>query len=243
MRSNYAAACSTVLSAVVMLAFPIDLPASIISTAGAVVVTEPPSDIQNGAWESNTDIRAFAELQNVTLTDGVAVQITAPGTSPSDVSQNLSPGTIMAGTTVNSYFLHFDAVGAPTDQNAVSASGSITFSSNILGIAMFPSTLNPTDPIFGLPGVTYATGQGPRGLDIAPGQFGTMSNDEITLTADLRTVTVNLSDAASPDEFRVFTATPEPSSACLEVAGAVGLWAFFRARRRATSTEPSRFKA
>ncbi|MFZ0184027.1 MAG: hypothetical protein WAL88_04230 [Nitrosotalea sp.] len=179
--------------ALAILLFPLELRAAILSTTGAIVVATPPSDIQTGAWESNTTIEAFAELQNVLVTDPVSVDITKPGTSPGATSQNLSSGTINAGSTVDSYFLHFDAVGEPDDQNAVSASGSITFSSNIVGIAIFKTTLDATDPIFGLPGVSYATGQTERGLEITPGQFGTMSNDEITLSADLRTVTLDLS--------------------------------------------------
>src|SRR5262249_10330712 len=146
----------------------------------------------NGMWESNTEIRAFAEQQQLTLANDLPVNISVPGTSPGATDSNLSGATIPAGTTINSYYLHFDVVGEISVNNAKEAIGSITFDEDILGLIVFPTALNNGTQL-GLPGVTYATGDN-HGLELGLNMQGT--SDSVTLSADLRTVTVDLRDAS-----------------------------------------------
>ena len=190
--------------------------AAIVSTTGDVVVATPPADITNGQWESNTQIRAFAEQQEVVLVSSLPVDISVSGTSPSAVDSNLSPATIQAGTIVDSYALHFDVVGSLETKNAKEATGSITFSSDVLGIIALSDSLNETNSAVGLPGVLYASGAD-HGLDLDPAGGGT--SDIVTLSADLRTITVDWRDASFPDDLRVVTAVPEPTAWALGVSG------------------------
>jgi hypothetical protein len=43
------------------------LTSGITNITGDVVIATPPTDISNGMWESNTEIRAFAEQQQLAL--------------------------------------------------------------------------------------------------------------------------------------------------------------------------------
>lgn len=179
----------------------------IVSTTGAVVVTVPPSNVSSNQWESNTQIRAFAEEQNLTLTQNVATDISVAGASPSATSENLSPSTIAAGTTIDSVMLHFDKVGS--NSTVVGATGSITFAEPILGLLVLSDSENATNSILGLPGVTYSTG-GDHGLGLNPGGGG--NSDSVTLSDDLRTVTVDLNTNYYADDLRIVTAVPEPAT-------------------------------
>src|SRR5947207_6476394 len=167
--------------------------AGISSTSGAVVVSTPPLDVSSNQWESNTIIRAFPERQSFTLTQPLDVDITLPGTSPDATTENLSPGTIPAGTIVNSYLIHFDVNGTRATNNALEAIGSITFTDDILGLSVLPDSLNASNPILGLPNLTYANGLN-HALELNPAGGGT--SDALTLSADRRTVYFDLLNAS-----------------------------------------------
>src|SRR5947209_5705000 len=94
--------------------------AGVTSTTGAVgVVANPPSNLTSNGWESNTAIRAFVERLALVLPSNLTVDITAPGTSPGTTDQHLSPGTISAGTLVDTFTLHFDVVGTRANNKAL----------------------------------------------------------------------------------------------------------------------------
>lgn len=203
--------------------------AAIIGTTGAVVmVATPPADVSSNNWESNTQIRAFNELQGLTLPVDTAVDISVPGTSPSAVDSNLSPATLAAGTVVNCYALHFDVVGTRATDNALELTGSVTFSDPVLGLIALASSLNATNAELGLAGVTYSDGTD-HGLELNPAGGGT--SDVVTLSADRRTVSVDLRDASFADDLRIVTAVPEPGT--LAVMGGLGVgWLRRRGRHR-----------
>jgi hypothetical protein len=185
--------------------------AGIINTTGAVqFVASPPPDVSSNQWESNTIIRAFDEVQSLQLPQDVAVDITVPGTSPNSTSVNLSPGVIPAGTVVSSYALHYDVIGTRATDNALEAIGSVSFSDPILGIEVLSATLNGTNGTLGLASLTYSNGPD-HGLELTPGGGGT--SDVITLSADDRTVTVDLLNASSADDVRIITAASPTTTA------------------------------
>jgi hypothetical protein len=197
--------------------------AAIIATSGAVVVIAPPATTRSNQFESNTEIRAFPEQQNVELISPLALNITSPGVSPSGANQNLSPGSLPAGTFVNSYLLHFDAVGNSAI-NTIGLTGSLTLDADILGLIIQGADLNDSDFVPGLyPTITdYPRAEPARGLEITPGGVGQASNDEITLSPDRRTITVNLRTGTVQDQVRIITAVPEPATpATIAVAAAL----------------------
>jgi hypothetical protein len=188
--------------------------AAIIGTSGAVVMIAPPPSVRTSMLESDTEIRAFNEQQNITLNTNISADITVPGVSPSASSQNFSPGMIASGTKVSSYLAHFDAVGNRTS-NPAPLSGSITFDTDVIGLIVLSQAQNNTDAYPGLTSVSYPQQEPSRGLEIVVGGVGQDSNDEITLSADRRTVFLNLRTGMVQDEVRIITAAPEPGGALL----------------------------
>jgi hypothetical protein len=192
------------------------------TNGAAVFVSNPPADVSSNQWESNTQVRVFAEQQGLTLSQPLGLDISVAGTSPGATDDNLSPATLAAGSVVSSYEVHFDPNGQRATDNALAATGSVTFDQPILGLIINATDLNSTNSVLGLAGVTYPDGPD-HGLDIAPGAVGTGTADQITLSADMRTVTFDLRAASFADDFRVVTATPEPGTVLLVGMGAAGL--------------------
>lgn len=205
--------------------FPAICAGGIIGTTGAVQVISPPSNVTIGKLESNTAVNTFVERQGFSLPTSVAVDITNPGTSPTGSDPSFSPATIGTGTLVNSYYMHFDAVGEPS--MPIELSGSITFSEPILGlivgvkegqaVGFVGNTLDLSNPVLGVPGTSY----GFEAVDIATAGVGA---DSVTFSADRKTVDFDWFTGPSADNMRIVTqATPEPGTLSLIGLGALGL--------------------
>ena len=184
-----------------MLIFSLPASAAIQGTTGDIQVIAPPSDVTPGQTEFD-GIVAFVERQNLILENAVALDITVPGTSPlpaDPANQNLSPGTHPSGTAVDSYYLHFDPIGFPP--LAIRRTGSITFTTNILGLILIADTLEASNGPLGFPGTLYSAQQVDLTVD-----------DIVTLSADLRTVAFDLKTSPATDNLRVVTeaTVPEP---------------------------------
>ncbi len=103
--------------------------AAITATTGNVTAGPAPASVLVGALESDTVIPAFGERRRQVLTVPLNLDITAVGIY--DVTNpGLTPGVVPPGTTISSYFLHGDALGA----GQANLNGSITFDERIIGI-------------------------------------------------------------------------------------------------------------
>jgi hypothetical protein len=195
--------------------------AGIISTTGAIdVLTSPPLSLKLGGLTSNTELFTFQESSNLTLSQNIPVDVTTAGTYQSKGS--LTPGTISAGTEVDSYFLHSQPVNQPQVYF-----GSITFSSPILGLIVTGLGLDTTDALLRAAGTTYPTGNVGRGLELSP------TEDYVSPSSDLKTLSVHFTTHDDIDEVRVITAAvPEPSSLILAVPSLVALPLLRRLIRR-----------
>jgi len=207
--------------------------AGLLNPTGAVSIVIPPSDVSEGAFESNTEIRAFAERQNVLLTEDLLVNILNPGTSPDGDGPNLSPGDIPSGTRVSSYLLHFDTLEPSPDP--IMAVGTISFSTDILGIIVNSGRLSSTDSVVGLSELVYPGG-GNRGLEFNLDGGGL---DSITLSEDRRTVSVTFRNNQATDQVRVITVVPEPSSLVILAMGTAGIFCIGLVRRRRDARSPA----
>jgi hypothetical protein len=194
--------------------------ADIIGTTGAIDIISSPPSVKPGQLTSNTNIFTFQEQSRLSLPTSVAVDITSAGTYASNAS--LTPGTIAAGTLVQSYFLHTD-----TASGSQMFDGSVTFSTPILGVMVLSATLSNSDSTLGAPGTTYPTNDSQRGLELSSDQ------DHVTLSSDLTTLTVHFFTHGNVDEVRILTAAPVPEPTSLLVA-ACGVIAFPMAFRRRT---------
>lgn len=194
-----------------------------IGFSGAVTIIAAPADAQLHALESDTAAPLFNEVTNLLLALPLLVDITTTGTF--DTVASPTPGSIAAGTAVDSYYLITDPVGAPTTFSRRYL-GSITFSTDILGIVAL-NTYASSDPIVGHPGTLYTNHAG-IAID-----FGVP--DVLVLSADRRTVSFDLTSGPGADNFRVITAAtpvPEPASMLLLISGLVGVATRLRRRRK-----------
>jgi hypothetical protein len=214
--------CLTFGFSCVLMATP--APAAFVTIGAVELADPPPISVVQGATESNTTIIVFPELDNIVLDEDLAVDITTSGTFGTEAQ--LTPGVIPAGTRVSSRFLHFDPVGTPENPYAAFAAGSVVFTSDrpILGVMVLGPNLSASDAIVGLPGTTYPTGDGSRGL-------GLVMQDIINITPDQLSVTLAVAAGAGVDQVRVIVAVPEPSTVALLGLAAIGLIAGCRRRR------------
>ncbi len=201
--------------------------AGVQSSGGDISVIAAPNSVVLHELESNAELYVFEE-GTLTLGSDLDVDITAPGTYTADPNFDVN---IDAGTTLTSYFYHFDTSGSSL---SVGRSGSITFDAPILGLIVLGESLDDTDDLLGNPATAYpGAGNEPlRGLELDTNT----NRDGITLSADRRTLTIDYAGVGnSADQMRILV--PEPATAALLAAG--GLMLMRRRRPRHFAAAPA----
>lgn len=167
------------------------------TTTGAIAVIDPPSSVEKGALESDTNIHLFHESGDCLESGSLAVDITEPGTYVGNAA-TLTPGTVDAGTCITSYLLHMDL-----ESGGEYLSGSVTFSQPILGLIVLNNQLDASD-FLGATGTYYAKaadGEIGRRVELIASSPG---RDEVGLSADRHTLSVNLwVDPTWTDQIRI----------------------------------------
>ncbi|MCA9501580.1 MAG: hypothetical protein KC616_00785 [Myxococcales bacterium] len=121
----------------------------------------------NNAFDDD-NVRAFDEMQDLTLTSNLILDVVAPGI-PSNV---LGPGS-----TISSHYLIFDPA---TTTDVI---GSISFDEPIVGVIRTNARFDDTDGTLGDPAVTYAIGsQGLESSDLISFSGSTLDFDLTTST-------------------------------------------------------------
>jgi hypothetical protein len=180
--------------------------ATISATGNIEIQAAPPSVERNalqapGPTEPRVIIRGFVEQEGVTLPADLVVDLTEPGLYRNFSELPVVKPRIAAGTEVNSFFLHSDqAVGT----RGVRFRSAVTFDSEVLGVIVLRQTLDllarGTDAPVGSPTTLYPFGASSfRGIELG-------DRDSIELSADRRTVTVDLNTVEALDQVRIITA-------------------------------------
>ena len=169
--------------------------ASIISVGGDMTTLSPaPTDAQRNQLQSDTQLFAFEEQQNLKL--GVDIEI--------DTVQDdgvVVPGVISAGTVINIHLIHADPETARGD-----VSGTIAFDGKILGFFFRTSSLRGTDQLLGLAGTTYESSLNTRGAGGYPGVKPEGSRDTVTFIGPNSASISFHTLSSSMDEIRIITA-------------------------------------
>ena len=174
--------------------------AAVVSTTGGMVHVPPPASLMQDQLASFTEAFVFDELQDVTLTSPIPVDITEPGTYDDDTDLTNS-GVLPAGIVVDSHLMHADKPGSGDE--FANITGTVTFDNDIVGIQVLGATLNAGDGQLGLPTTWYPAAV-QRQVNLAP------TGDRLILQLDRRTVFIRFNVNAHVDQVRVITEGDDP---------------------------------
>lgn len=183
--------------------------ADIVAVGGSAVVAEPPSNIQNAQWTSDTEARIWLERETI-----LSAPLLADAVSTGVVFQNGivgEPGFIPEGTPVASYMLRTDPV--TTGGGGVFYDGFIDFDLPILGVMFLRSTIVASDALLARPGVLYNQNSD-RGLEVHSGVSDPM-RDALLISADRLRIEFDWRTFAGTDDVRILIAVPAPGSLAL----------------------------
>ncbi len=192
------------------------------ATRSGVTVTEsirylfdPPRSVRMHKLEHNEQIVMFREQRGVLLKRPLAVSFDQPGRY---VRFSAAPGSLAPGTRVDSYFVHFDRVGIPTDDALIPVGGVITFDRPVAGIIVNDELLDDSQSLFRLDGTRYPSKEHVRGLEFRTGKHNNRQDlnnyqDVVVLSGDLRTVRLHLETSSKIDQLRILVEAEDPPGA------------------------------
>jgi hypothetical protein len=182
--------------------------ASVITWSGALIIdSTPPALVSLETQQNNTFLSLFTERAGFILPSTLPVDITPSGNFPVRYygSNDLTPSSIAAGTSVDSYFMKSEPVGNIT-KTPYGYSATLTFNTPILGLIDASSTLIATDPLVGAIGTTYDLNQ----------SSGLENEDSVELVGP-STIHVSFHTFGDMDVLRVITAATPTTSGSIGV--------------------------
>lgn len=221
------------------LALATDGAAGVVSISGDIEFIDPPASLMPGDFGGSEKIALFAEQQEVVISEPILLRGGASGIpldhdgSPGFFERisDQRPAQLPSGAKVNSHYLAyrpFDVLNPVVPIESRAASGIVTFESPIVGLftANESPDLESVNRLFALEEVLYPVSGG--ALELAP--EANLIADSYAISADRRTLEVNLRATTNIDRIRVLTlVVPEPSS--LALALAIAVCTGFMARR------------
>ena len=184
-----------------------------------VVLDEAPRSLRDGQVESNSSAFLFQESSFRATSDYAG-----------------DWGGFSAGTSVESWYMHFDPVG---NQSIVDPDGMFvrfTFENEILGLDFRAETLDAGDALFGSDLTEYRVGEQWRGTELDYEDVIRIGEDRHTIMFDLKVWYANV------DEFRILTSggltagadgapTPNPEPGTLVLCATAAALLIWRRRR------------
>jgi hypothetical protein len=174
----------------------------VLQATGLTKFVSPGPDFVPGRYEDSERILVFLERSQVLLKSDLKVNVTEPGQYIRVRRQDKQP--IAAGQVVRSYLLQFNPIGefGRKEVDGARVIGQITFDRPILGLIGGTKLLNASDELLGHPLGDY--GDTLRGIEpTRPDDLPDSGRDNVTLSRDRRTLSLDLSASSAVDQIRV----------------------------------------
>ena len=174
----------------------------VLQATGLMKFVSPGPKFVPGRYEDSDHILIFPERSRVLLESELEVNVTDPG-------QYIRVGrhgrhSVAAGLAIRSYLVQLNPIGEfPRGEfGGARVIGQITFDRPILGLIGGTSLLNSTDQTLGHPLGDY--GDTRRGIEpTRPDDLPDSGRDNVTLSRDRRTLSLDLSASSAVDQIRV----------------------------------------
>jgi hypothetical protein len=174
----------------------------VLQATGLMQFVSPGPDFVPGRIEDSDRILVFRECSRVILKSDLEVDVTEPGQYVRVGRRNKQ--SIGAGQVVGSYLLQLNPIGEffRNETDGARVIGQITFNRPILGLIGGTTQLISTDELLGHPRGNY--GNTRRGIEPArPDDQPDSGRDNVTLSNDRRTLSLDLSASSAVDQIRV----------------------------------------
>ena len=174
----------------------------VLQATGLMQFVSPGPDFVPGRIEDSNRILVFRECSRVILKSDLEVNVTEPGQYIRVRRWNRQ--SIGAGQVVGSYLLQLNPIGEffRNENDGARVIGQITFNRPILGLIGGTTQLISTDELLGHPRGNY--GNTRRGIEPArPDDQPDSGRDNVTLSNDRRTLSLDLSASSAVDQIRV----------------------------------------
>ena len=174
----------------------------VLQATGLMKFVSPGPDFVPGRIEDSNRILVFRECSRVILESDLEVNVTEPGQYIRVRRWNRQ--SIGAGQVVGSYLLQLNPIGEffRNENDGARVIGQITFNRPILGLIGGTTQLISTDELLGHPRGNY--GNTRRGIEPArPDDQPDSGRDNVTLSNDRRTLSLDLSASSAVDQIRV----------------------------------------
>ena len=174
----------------------------VLQATGLMKFVSPGPDFVPGRIENSNRILVFRECSRVILKSDLEVNVTEPGQYIRVRRWNRQ--SIGAGQVVGSYLLQLNPIGEffRNENDGARVIGQITFNRPILGLIGGTTQLISTDELLGHPRGNY--GNTRRGIEPArPDDQPDSGRDNVTLSNDRRTLSLDLSASSAVDQIRV----------------------------------------
>ena len=174
----------------------------VLQATGLMKFVSPGPGFVPGRIEDSNRILVFRECSRVILKSDLEVNVTEPGQYIRVRRWNRQ--SIGAGQVVGSYLLQLNPIGEffRNENDGARVIGQITFNRPILGLIGGTTQLISTDELLGHPRGNY--GNTRRGIEPArPDGQPDSGRDNVTLSNDRRTLSLDLSASSAVDQIRV----------------------------------------
>ncbi len=183
----------------------------VLQATGLMKFVSPGPEFVPGRYEDSERILVFPERSEVLLNSDLKVDVTEPGKYIR--VRRRDRDVLAAGQMIRSYLLQLNPIGEfpRKEVNEARVIGQITFDRPIIGLIGGTSLLTKTDELLGHPLGEY--GESRRGIEPSrSNDLPDSGRDDVTLSQDRRTLSLDLSASSAIDQIRVIVSEQQPEA-------------------------------